>query len=129
MSRELHAVTLVVPDYDAAIAFYVDVLGFVLLEDVPLGDGKRWVRVAPNERGTSLLLARAATDAQRAAAGYQTGGRVAFFLETRDFAGDHAAMIAQGVTFEEEPRIEPYGMVAVWQDPFGNRWDLIQFTD
>lgn len=120
------AVTLVVPDYDDAIAFYVDRLGFDLICDIPQ-DGKRWVLVAPpGATECRLLLARAVTDDQRAAIGNQTGGRVGFFLTTDDFARDHAAMLAAGVTFEETPRTEPYGTVAVWRDPFGNRWDLLQ---
>jgi catechol 2,3-dioxygenase-like lactoylglutathione lyase family enzyme len=122
--RRIATVTLVVPDYDAAIAFYVGVLGFDLLEDARQGT-KRWVRVAPGTGGTALLLARAEGADQTAAIGRQTGGRVGFFLETDDFDRDHAAMQAAGVTFEEAPRREPYGKVAVWRDPFGNRWDLI----
>ncbi len=121
--RRIATVALVVPDYDAAIAFYVGRLGFRLLEDIAQG-AKRWVRVAP-EDGTALLLARAEGPAQAAAVGNQTGGRVGFFLHTDDFARDHAAMLAAGVAFEEAPRHEPYGTVAVWRDPFGNRWDLI----
>ncbi len=122
------ALALLVPDYDAAIGFYVGKLGFRLIEDVPQGAGKRWVKVAPPDDGggTALLLARAASAPQRAAIGHQSGGRVFLFLETDDFARDHAAMLAAGVTFEEPPRQEPYGMVAVWRDPFGNRWDLLQ---
>ncbi|MCX7889278.1 MAG: VOC family protein [Rhodobacteraceae bacterium] len=125
MPARIAAVTLVVPDYDAAIAFYVGRLGFTLMADADLGDGRRWVTVAPPGGGTALLLARAADDRQRAAIGNQTGGRVGFFLQTDDFAGDHAAMVAAGILFEEAPRTEPYGIVAVWRDPFGNRWDLI----
>ncbi len=127
MSQRIAAVTLVVPDYDAAIGFYVGRLGFELLTDIDQGDGKRWVTVAPPGGGTALLLARAADDPQKAAIGNQTGGRVGFFLETDDFARDHAAMKAEGVVFEENPRQEPYGIVAVWRDPFGNRWDLIEY--
>lgn len=127
MARALHAVTLVVPDYDAAIAFYVGALGFELCQDINLGGGKRWVRVAAQRGGTSLLLAQAVSPEQAAAIGNQTGGRVGFFLETDDFDRDHDAMQAAGVAFEEAPRHEPYGTVAVWRDPFGNRWDLIQF--
>ncbi len=121
--RRIATLALVVPDYDAAIAFYVGLLGFRLIEDLPQ-PGKRWVRVAP-EAGPALLLARAEGPAQQAAIGNQTGGRVGFFLETDDFAATHAAMLAAGVAFEEEPRREAYGMVAVWRDPFGNRWDLL----
>lgn len=122
------ALALVVPDYDAAIDFYVGKLGFRLIEDVPQGPDKRWVTVAPPgaTSGAMLLLARAASGSQRAAIGNQSGGRVFLFLETDDFARDHAAMLAAGVTFEEAPRQEPYGRVAVWRDPFGNRWDLLQ---
>lgn len=125
MTRRIAAITLVVPDYDAAISFYVGVMGFELLTDEDQGGGKRWVTVSPGD-GTALLLACAVDDPQSAAIGHQTGGRVGFFLETDDFARDHTRMIAAGVTFEEEPRTEPYGTVAVWRDPFGNRWDLLQ---
>ncbi|MBO9452882.1 VOC family protein [Tropicibacter sp. R16_0] len=129
MPQQLFAIALVVPDYDAALAFYVDQLGFTLDQDEDLGDGKRWVRVTP-PGGTSgsIILAKAEGANQEAAIGNQTGGRVGFFLTTDDFARDHAAMLAQGVEFEEEPRHEPYGTVAVWRDPFGNRWDLLQFS-
>lgn len=126
MKRRLALVTLVVPDYDVAIAFYCDALGFDLIEDTPQ-DEKRWVVVAPpGQSASALLLARAVNDTQRAAIGNQTGGRVAFFLETDDFARDHRAMIKAGVNFEETPRVEPYGIVAVFSDPFGNRWDLLE---
>lgn len=123
--RTIATVALVVPDYDAALAFYVDKLGFDLLEDVDQGP-KRWVRVAPPGGGAALLLARAEGAEQAAAIGNQTGGRVFLFLETDDFARDHAAMTAAGVEFLESPRHAPYGTVAVWRDPFGNRWDLIE---
>ncbi|MFF5184629.1 VOC family protein [Streptomyces sp. NPDC000345] len=121
-------VTLVVDDYDEAIRFYTDALGFRLVEDAPRPEGARWVVVRPGEgqEGTGLLLARAKGDAQRARIGDQTGGRVGFFLHTDDFARDHARMLAAGVTFLEEPRHEPYGSVAVFQDLYGNRWDLLQ---
>lgn len=129
MKQSLHAVTLVVPDYDAAINFYTETLDFTLSKDIDLGGGKRWVLVTPPGLGeASLLLAKADGAEQEAAIGNQTGGRVGFFLETDDFQRDHAAMRAKGVHFQEEPRVEPYGTVAVWQDPFGNRWDLIQFA-
>ena len=121
--------TLVVPDYDEAIAYYVGVLGFELLEDTRLSDEKRWVVVAPaGGRGMSVLLARAATDVQRASIGNQTGGRVAFFIDTDDFATDHAAMVAAGVHFIEEPRKGYYGWVCVFTDPYGNKWDLVERT-
>ena len=118
------AVALVVPDYDAAIAFYAGMMGFRLTADVDQG-AKRWVTVQPPGGGAQLVLARAEGPAQRAAIGAQAGGRVFLFLETDDFDRDHAVMLAAGVTFEEAPRHEPYGCVAVWCDPFGNRWDLI----
>jgi len=127
--QRISALALVVPDYDAAIAFYVGKLGFSLCEDVPQGPGKRWITVAPPGAAPGevrLLLARAAAPEQVAAIGNQTGGRVFLVLETDDFARDHAAMQEAGVVFEESPRDEPYGRVAVWRDPFGNRWDLIQ---
>lgn len=120
--------TLVVPDYDAAIRFYVDQVGFSLLEDTDMGGGKRWVRIAPAGSDTAILIARAVDARQQAAIGNQTGGRVGFFLNSDDFDRDHARMLANGVEFEEAPRLEPYGKVAVWRDPFGNRWDLLQFT-
>lgn len=127
MHRTLGSLTLVVGDYDQAIAYYTQRLGFVLLEDTDLGGGKRWVRVAPSAQAeTALLLARADGDAQRARVGDQTGGRVGFFLHTDDFARDHAAMLARGVRFLESPRVETYGTVAVFEDLYGNRWDLLE---
>ena len=122
----ISAVALVVPEYDAAIAFYVGALGWDLRSDIDQGQGKRWVTVAPPGPGPALVLARAVNARQVAAIGNQTGGRVGFFLSTRDFDADHARMVAAGVTFEETPRSEPYGRVAVWRDPFGNRWDLLE---
>ncbi len=126
MSQSITALALVVPDYDAAIRFYVDVMGFDLAEDIDQGR-KRWVRVAPpGGNGASLILARAETRQQNRRIGDQAGGRVFLFLETDDFDRDHARMLAAGVHFEEDPRQEPYGKVAVWRDPFGNRWDLLE---
>ncbi|MEU0085226.1 VOC family protein [Streptomyces sp. NPDC006274] len=131
-------VTLVVRDYDEAIAFYTDALGFDLVEDTDRaggtshaeghGGGGRWVVVRPpgSDPGTGLLLARAKDEGQRGCVGAQTGGRVGFFLHTDDFARDHARMTAAGVRFLEEPRHEPYGSVAVFEDLYGNRWDLLQ---
>lgn len=125
--RRVATVAVVVRNYDEAIAWYVDRLGFVLTEDVDLGGGKRWVTVAPaNGQGTRLLLAEAADDAQRDSIGNQTGGRVFLFLETDDFVRDHAAMLEKGVEFREAPRVEPYGTVAVFADLYGNLWDLIE---
>ena len=117
---------VVVRDYDEAIAWYTRMLGFELIEDTDLGGGKRWVLVAPSgARETRLLLARAVTPEQASRIGDQTGGRVFLFLQTDDFARDHAAMLARGVTFPIAPRAEPYGMVAVFEDLYGNRWDLL----
>ena len=123
----LHAVTLLVDDYDEAIAHYVGDLGFTLVEDTVLDAGKRWVRVAPDPaEGTSFILAVAATEAQRAAIGNQTGGRVGLFLHTDDFARDHARLVARGVEMTESPREEAYGRVVVFRDRYGNLWDLIE---
>ena len=124
--RRLATVSLLVRDYDEAISFYVGKLGFDLAEDSAMEGGKRWVRVAPAGGGASLLLARAADEPQRAAVGRQAGGRVWLFLETDDFERDHAAFTAAGVRFREAPRQEPYGLVAVFEDLYGNPWDLIQ---
>ena len=126
--RRIGLVTFVVSDYDEAIAYFVGAIGFRLVEDTPMDDGKRWVVVAPGADGggAALLLARAVDDSQAARVGDQTGGRVAFFLETDDFAGDHARMTAAGVNFIESPRDEPYGMVVVFEDLYGNRWDLLE---
>jgi len=123
----LGLLALVVRDYDEAIAYYRDALGFELREDTPREDGSRWVVVQPpGARETALLLARAATPAQTSRVGDQTGGRVGLFLSTDDFDRDYKRMVAAGVVFEEEPRYEPYGAVVVFQDLYGNRWDLIQ---
>jgi len=126
MTQSIATVALVVADYDEAIAWFTGTLGFELLEDAPRGGGKRWVRVAPRGAGAALLLARAGDDHQRTRVGDQTGGRVGFFLETDDFARDHAAMRARGVRFVESPRHEDYGTVAVFEDLYGNRWDLLE---
>lgn len=119
--------SLLVPDYDAALAFFT-AIGFETREDTDLGSGKRWVRIAPPGAETEILLARAVGERQEAAVGEQGGGRVWLFLETRDFAADQARLAAAGATFEAPPRDEPYGRVAVWRDPWGNRWDLIEFA-
>ncbi|MBB5119551.1 hypothetical protein AF335_28420 [Streptomyces eurocidicus] len=125
--NHLALVAIVVRDYDEAIDFYVNVLGFALVEDTRIDERKRWVVVSPpGAREAGLLLARAANPAQEARIGNQTGGRVGLFLDTDDFARDHARMLAAGVAFEGAPRQEPYGTVAVFQDLYGNRWDLIQ---
>lgn len=126
-SRSVATVAVVVRDYDEAIAWYTDRLGFELEQDVELGDGKRWVTVTPGgASGARLLLAKAADETQASRIGDQTGGRVFLFLETDDFRRDHQAMLAKGVAFREEPREEAYGTVAVFQDIAGNLWDLIE---
>ena len=126
MTRAIATVALVVRDYEEAIAFFVDVLRFRLVEDTPLQPGKRWLVVAPTGGGTSLLLARAADEEQSAHVGNQTGGRVFVFLETDDFWGDYRDMQSRGVRFVRPPREEPYGTVAVFEDLYGNKWDLLQ---
>jgi catechol 2,3-dioxygenase-like lactoylglutathione lyase family enzyme len=127
MSQKLAAVTLVVRDYDEAIAYFRDKLGFELVEDSPLGGGKRWVVIAPREStGTHLLLARAGTPEQERHIGNQTGGRVAFFLHTDDFQRDYDRMKAAGVEFIDEPRHEDYGSVIVFRDLYGNKWDFVE---
>ena len=114
-------------DYDEAIAWYTRCLNFIVVADTDLGGGKRWVLVAPaRDAATPLLLAQASAPAQSARVGDQTGGRVFLFLHTDDFARDHAHMLAQGVKFHETPRLEPYGTVAVFEDLYGNKWDLLQ---
>jgi catechol 2,3-dioxygenase-like lactoylglutathione lyase family enzyme len=120
-------VAVVVRDYDEAIAFYTNVMGFELIENTNLSGGKRWVLVAPpNSAGTSLLLARAATVEQDGRIGNQTGGRVFLFLHTDDFWRDYHDMRSRGIRFEGEPRSETYGTVAVFVDLYGNRWDLVE---
>jgi catechol 2,3-dioxygenase-like lactoylglutathione lyase family enzyme len=127
VTQALALTTLLVNDYDEAIAWYTGPLGFSLREDTPLGDGKRWVVIAPpGSSGAGLLLARAATEEQRAAVGRQAGGRVFLFLHTDDFRADYARMRAAGVHFRETPREEPYAIVAVFEDLYGNPWDLLQ---
>ena len=122
-------ITLLVGDYDQALAFYTESLGFRLVEDTPLPDGKRWLLVAPpGSTETSILLAKAATRQQSARIGDQSGGRVFLFLHTDDFWRDYDRMQAKGVVFMERPRSEPYGIVAVFSDLYGNRWDLLQLN-
>ncbi|TDB32817.1 VOC family protein [Stenotrophomonas sp. TEPEL] len=126
MNRRIALTTLVVADYDEAIAWYTGKLGFHLLDDIDQGS-KRWVVVGPTDgSAAALLLARASDDEQRSRIGNQTGGRVGFFLNTDDFRRDHAAMLAAGVQFLEEPREEPYATVAVFRDLYGNTWDLLE---
>jgi len=127
MSQRIALIALVVRDYDEAVEFYVDRLGFELVEDTVMGAGKRWVVVRPpGQPQTAVLLVKAVGDRQSAAVGAQTGGRVFLFLHTDDFARDYAVYTTRGVAFEEEPRHEAYGIVAVFRDLYGNRWDLVQ---
>jgi lactoylglutathione lyase len=128
MGQFISSVSLVVRDYDEAIDFYTKRLGFELIADEELSNGKRWVQVAPaGQGGTCLLLARAATTEQAAVIGNQTGGRVFLFLSTDDFWRDYRAFQDRGVLFVEQPRQEPYGTVAVFKDLYGNRWDLVEY--
>lgn len=132
MSSRLALAAIVVRDYDEAIAFYTGALGFELREDTTLGPDKRWVVVAPPGSGPTdagILLARAGNDHQGERVGDQTGGRVGFFLHTTDFACDHERMTAAGVRFVEGPRTEAYGTVGVFEDLYGNRWDLIERSE
>jgi len=130
VTQKIGSVALVVDDYDDAIEFYTQKLQFELRQDTDLGAGKRWVLVTPpNANGTSLLLAQASEAQQRAAVGNQTGGRVFLFLHTNDFWRDHQQMLANGVKFNEQPRVEVYGMVAVFEDLYGNKWDLLQLNE
>ena len=127
MSRAIHRLALVVRDYDEAIAYYTNCLGFELVEDTDLGNGKRWVVVSPGgDTGASLVLARATNPEQASRIGNQTGGRVFLFLQTSDFWRDYHQMKARGVRFIEEPRHETFGTVVVFEDLYGNRWDMVQ---
>ncbi len=127
MSQTIAHITLVVRDYDEAIAFYTNAMGFRVVEDTRLSESKRWVLVAPRGgKSPCLLLAKAASPEQGSRVGNQTGGRVFLFLHTDDFHRDHDAMKSRGVKFIEEPREESYGTVAVFEDLYGNKWDLLQ---
>lgn len=131
MQQSIAHVAVLVRDYDEALAFYVGVLGFRLIEDLDQpAQRKRWVTVAPpGSSGTSLLLARASTSQQDVFVGDQTGGRVFLFLRTDDFWRDYERLTAAGVHFVRGPHEEPYGIVAVFEDLYGNRWDLLQYKD
>ncbi|HGO5291548.1 VOC family protein [Photobacterium damselae subsp. damselae] len=129
VKQQIGNVALVVENYDDAIAFYTQKLQFTLIEDTDLGNGKRWVQVSPpNSNSTNLLLAQASNQEQSNIIGNQTGGRVFLFLQTNDFWRDYNLMISNGVVFNEEPRIEEYGTVVVFQDLYGNKWDLLQLN-
>lgn len=127
MNQRLGYISVLVPDYDAGIAFYTGKMGFNLLEDTDLGSGKRWVLVQPSgNAGTALVLAQAVTEKEKAMIGQQGAGRVWLFLHTDDFYRDYHRYREQGITFLEEPREESYATVAVFQDKFGNKWDLLE---
>ncbi|HHX8271888.1 TPA: VOC family protein [Vibrio diabolicus] len=129
VQQQIGNIALVVENYDDAIEFYTQKLRFTLVEDTNLGGGKRWVQVSPpNSNGTNLLLAQASTPEQTHVVGNQTGGRVFLFLQTNDFWRDYELMKKNGVVFNEEPRVEEYGTVVVFQDLYGNKWDLLQLN-
>lgn len=129
MKQSVAHIALVVADYDDAIKFYTEKLGFILLEDTPQSETKRWVLVAPKDSdGCQLLLAKAVGDEQLSRIGNQTGGRVFLFLRTDDFWRDYEKYQARGVKFVREPKTEDYGTVAVFADLYGNLWDLIEFS-
>jgi len=129
MKQSIGYVAYLVRDYDEAISFFIDKLGFELLEDSPRDNGKRWILVRPSgSTGTSILLAKAATPEQAETIGDQTGGRVFLFLHTDDFQRDYKLMKSKGVEFLEEPRHEEYGIVVAFKDLYGNKWDLLQLT-
>ena len=130
MLRSLAAVTFLVPGYEDGLAFFRDVLGFAVLEDAPLAESKRWVVVAPSTgAGAALVLAVPSDERQRTRVGDQTGGRVGFLLHSDDFWRDYENLLGRGVNFLEKPRREPYGVVAVFVDPWGGKWDLLQPAD
>lgn len=127
MHNHLAAIALVISDYDEAIQYYTQVLGFKLIEDTDLGEGKRWVVVTPSENsGSRILLAKAKNESEQAAVGNQTGGRVFLFLHTSDFDSYYARLTQHAVDFCESPRDEVYGKVVVFKDLYGNKWDLIE---
>ncbi|MBB1270098.1 VOC family protein [Shewanella sp. SR44-3] len=134
VQQHIGSIALVVKNYDDAIAFYTQKLQFTVVEDTDLGGGKRWVLISPptdpqaNSKGTNLLLAQASNDEQKQAIGNQTGGRVFLFLHSNDFWRDYQLMKTNGVKFNEEPRVEPYGTVVVFEDLYGNKWDLLQLN-
>ncbi|EGQ7769641.1 VOC family protein [Vibrio parahaemolyticus] len=129
VQQQIGNVALVVESYDDAIEFYTQKLQFTLVEDTDLGGGKRWVQVSPpNSNGTNLLLAQASTKEQHLVVGNQSGGRVFLFLQTNDFWRDYELMKVNGVVFNEEPRVEEYGTVVVFQDLYGNKWGLLQLN-
>ena len=128
MKQSIAHIALVVADYDEAIKFYTEKLDFVLIEDTPQSETKRWVLVAPKNSECQLLLAKVASEEQSSRIGNQTGGRVFLFLRTDDFQRDYENYVRKGVKFVREPKTEDYGTVAVFEDLYGNLWDLIEFS-
>jgi uncharacterized glyoxalase superfamily protein PhnB len=126
MATTLGMISIVIPNYDEAIAHYVNDLGFTLIEDTALSPDKRWVVIAPSTQGSRILLAQASNQAQIDAIGNSTGGRVAFFLYTENFVETYQNYLARGVEFTETPRNESFGQVVVFKDKYGNKWDLIE---
>jgi uncharacterized glyoxalase superfamily protein PhnB len=122
----LGMITIVIDEYDAAIKHYVEDLGFALIEDSTLAPDKRWVVVAPSNQGARILLAKAASENQKAAIGNSTGGRVGFFMYTTKFSQTYEVYKSRGIRFIDEPRQEAYGRVVVFTDKYGNKWDLIE---
>ena len=128
--QNIGGISLVVANYDDAIEFYTKKLQFTLIDDIDLGQGKRWVQVSPpNSNGTNLVLSQASNEQQKQAVGNQGGGSVLLFLKTNDFWRDYELMKANSVVFIEEPRVEEYGVVVIFQDLYGNQWDLLQLTE
>jgi lactoylglutathione lyase len=129
IEQNISNIALIVEDYDDAIEFYTQKLNFQLIEDTPLGGGKRWVQISPpNSNGANLLLAKASNNEQKKSVGNQAGGRVFLFLQTNDFWRDYEDMKSQGVEFNEAPRVEEYGTVVVFKDLYGTKWDLLQLN-
>ena len=126
LSLSLFQISIIVDDYDKAIAFYRDVMGFTLLEDTMISDTKRWVALRPGEEGAQIILAKASDEMQKAAIGNQFGGRVGLFLKTDDFDATYQKLLSGNVKFHEAPRNEKYGKVVVFEDIYGNKWDLIE---
>ena len=126
MATTLGMIAIVVDDYDSAIDHYINDLGFALIEDKPMSPEKRWVVIAPNSEGARILIAKASNDAQTAAIGNSTGGRVGFFLYTDNFAETYQSYLKRGIEFTETPRNESFGQVVVFKDRYGNKWDLIE---
>ena len=130
MKQKIGTVSLLVHDYDEAIEFYTEKLGFYIVEDTDLGDGKRWVLIAPSFSNEScLLLAKASSSTQKKFVGNQTGGRVFLFLHTDNFWRDYEKLVSNGIAFKEKPRTESYGIVVVFEDLYGNKWDLLQLKN